>query len=202
MLAVAPKWLNNDNVLQGQLLSQTVYYLTDTNTHVHTARIISYSLANKITTILIHMQLLHSHIVCVCVCVCVCMYVCVFYESVFTLWLLLMPFCLPAAHKGIIMGQRWLRLALWQTQTHTHTHTRVYIYIYIYIYIYTYSYTDTYTHSLFLFLPLLHKYTFTRQVCCVANRHADGPFCLSLIQTHTHMYRHAVINHQSCYYAF
>ncbi len=191
MLAVAPKWLNNDNVLQGQLLSQTAYYLTATNTHAHTARIISYSLANKITTILIHMQLLHSHIVCVCVCVCVC----VFYESVFTLWLLLMPFCLPAAHKGIIMGQRWLRLALWQahTQTHTHTHTHtcvcVCIYIYIYIYIYTYSYTDTYTHSLFLFLPLLHKYTFTRQVCCVAtsrNRHADRGHSVFLWYRHIH----------------
>lgn len=105
-------------------------------------------------------------------CVNVCVFVCVFYESVFTLWLLLMPFRLPAAHEGIIMGQRWLRLALWHTHTHIHRHGR----------------TSTHTCS------LSPTYTYTGLLCASKSRHADRgvpralniPFCLSLIQTHTH----------------
>lgn len=100
MFAVAPQWLYNDHILCRQRLFQMACNLTGTNPLGHIA--CSYSNAVVAFTY------------CVCVCICVC----VFYELVFTLWLLLMPFRLPAAHKGIIMGQCWLRLALW------HTHTR------------------------------------------------------------------------------
>lgn len=111
------------------------------------------------------------HILCECVCV--------FYESVFTLWLLLMPFRLPAAHEGIIMGQRWLRLALWQTHTH----------------IYTDTVAQAHTHA--LFLP--HTHTHRSAVCLQKPPRWQG--CapcpkytsLSLADTNTHTQR-SIIN--------